>query len=75
MVSKVVQNVKEKDARKPQIDMYLEMLTGLHQQQQYELLKKKKVKLTEKLLRFFKVLEQRVEEQPMDAAQMKEGKR
>ena len=55
--------------------MYLEMLTGLHQQQQYELLKQKKVKLTEKLLRFFKVLEQRVEEQPMDAAKMTEGKR
>jgi len=43
--------------------------------QQYELLKQKKVKLTEKLCRFFKVLEQRIEKQPMDAAQMTEGKR
>jgi len=42
--------------------------------QQYELLKQKKVKLTEKLCRFFKVLEQRIEKQPMDAAQMTEGK-
>ena len=43
--------------------------------QQYELLKQKKAKLTEKLCRFFKVLEQRIEKQPMDAAQMTEGKR
>ena len=42
--------------------------------QQYELLKAKKVKLTEKLCRFFKVLEARMEKQPMDATQVVEGK-
>ena len=34
MVSKVVQNMTGKKARKPQIDMYLEMLTSLQRQQQ-----------------------------------------
>ena len=43
--------------------------------QQYELLKQKKAKLTEKLCRFFKVLEQRMEKQPLPPPQMAEGKR